>query len=349
MLLEREQIGNDYQMFLDELDNKKIRVRLLALRLKEKFDYLEQFVLENILSELLGKPCILLSTAIQRDVIFLLDAEQTGDVGQAVERTRQEFRRVGDRPMQAAVSEPGELSDAGKLYRQIQELFRMGSIEQQTGMLHYGLFREIQEEASLLVDYRRLETADDYEDILFEFYLAFIKMELLGYDIAQKQEVCRWVLKILYGEEDHLSGLSDTGADPWELLVRMVDFTAEKQGAYPGESREGKRIRDILLAAFQNIRNPDMNIQFLAKEVLYMNEEYFSRLFAKNRKMKFSAFLLEQRIGLAQRLLQYNSELKISQLAKLTGYSPDGQYFSKAFRKITGMSPTEYRDMPKQK
>lgn len=50
---------------------------------------------------------------------------------------------------------------------------------------------------------------------------------------------------------------------------------------------------------------------------------------------------------LAQRLLQYDYDLRIAQVAEMVGYSPDGQYFSKAFRKEVGMSPTEYRDMLK--
>lgn len=347
MLLEREQIGSDYRMFLEELGNKEPCVRLLALHIQEKFDYLEQFVLGNILSELLGKNSILLSTAIRQEVVFLLDKREIPEIREAVERTKAEFRRLGHKSILAAVSETGGLGDVGRLYEQVQELFRIGSTEQQTGLLYYGLFREIQEEAGLLVDYRRLEEADDYGDILFEVYLAFVKMELLSYTMKQKQEVCGWVMRILYGEDCRMPRLEGIGDPVWELLVQSVDCIAEKQNAFPEETREGKRIRDILLAAFANIQNPNMSIQFLAKEVLFMNEEYFGRLFARNRNMKFSAFLLEQRIGLAQRLLQYDPELKITRLAQMTGYSPDGQYFSKAFRKITGMSPTEYRDMLK--
>ncbi|MCI8297669.1 MAG: AraC family transcriptional regulator [Lachnospiraceae bacterium] len=35
--------------------------------------------------------------------------------------------------------------------------------------------------------------------------------------------------------------------------------------------------------------------------------------------------------------------MKISALAQLLGYAPDGQYFSKVFHKATGMTPIEYR------
>ena len=52
--------------------------------------------------------------------------------------------------------------------------------------------------------------------------------------------------------------------------------------------------------------------------------------------------MLSVRIELAKCILAYMPEIKVSRLAELTGYSPDGQYFSKVFRGETGMTPTEY-------
>lgn len=42
--------------------------------------------------------------------------------------------------------------------------------------------------------------------------------------------------------------------------------------------------------------------------------------------------------------MEFNPDIKISELAQMIGYAPDGQYFSKAFKKIVEMTPTEYRD-----
>lgn len=75
-----------------------------------------------------------------------------------------------------------------------------------------------------------------------------------------------------------------------------------------------------------------------------MNEDYISRIFMKSRGERFSAYLLRQRIRLAQRLLEYQPDIKIGYLAEMVGYAPDGQYFSKAFRKILHMSPKAYKE-----
>lgn len=36
--------------------------------------------------------------------------------------------------------------------------------------------------------------------------------------------------------------------------------------------------------------------------------------------------------------------MKISRLAELVGYPLDGQYFSKVFHKVCGVTPTDYRN-----
>ena len=60
--------------------------------------------------------------------------------------------------------------------------------------------------------------------------------------------------------------------------------------------------------------------------------------------LKFSAYLEQSRIEMAKRLLEYNPDMRIAMLTELIGYLADGQYFSKTFRKVCGMTPTEYRE-----
>lgn len=172
-----------------------------------------------------------------------------------------------------------------------------------------------------------------------------MKMELESYTLRQKEEVSDWIMKVMYGVQLSWKYETDTEKErTWELLEQTVEGIAKQKELILGKGKEAQRIKQILLNVFRYINKKELNIQFLAHEVLFMNEDYFSRIFLKNRKEKFSSYLVAQRIHLAQRLFHYDQELKISQVAELAGYSSDGQYFSKAFRKITGVSPTEYRD-----
>ncbi len=345
MLLEREKPQEDYQMFLEEFGTEQQQVRVLALRLEDKIDYLEQFVLGNILGELLGETNILLSAVLQQDILFLLRNCDIEQIEPAFTRTRTEFSRVAGGPMNAAVSREGELQDVHQLFDQVKELFRMGADAPDGILLHYGIFREAKSRLSDIIDYHKAGSSQDYGEILFEMYLAFAKMELDGYTYDEKREMCTWIIKVLYGEQFVPGeGVGEDADRVWQLFTDVTEQIAVRQGILQQEGRDDKRVRNILLAVYKYLREPDMNIRFLAKEVLFMNEEYFGRIFLKNRKMKFSTFLLETRIALAERLLDYKPDIRISQLAETVGYSPDGQYFSKAFKKAAGVSPTEYRD-----
>ena len=43
------------------------------------------------------------------------------------------------------------------------------------------------------------------------------------------------------------------------------------------------------------------------------------------------------------RLMAFDPDIRIAELAKQVGYPADGQYFAKVFKKRTGMVPSEYR------
>lgn len=335
MLLGQEQLMEDYSLFLAERGEDSPGVFVLALQTEAGFDYLEQFVLENVLNELLNEQGLVASAGIQQMVLFLLEETAGRELPAIIGKLRQEFKRFKPDRLLAAVSEPGETASAGAMYQEVQELLRMGQATQGDELLRYELFREQQNEAEVLTDYQKIRAAGHYGDILFEFYLAFMKMRILEYSFSQKLAACRFMLKVLWGET---GVLDDFAGSEWELLVKLTDTAAARQG-----KKEEGRLREILQAVYAHIGNPDLSIQFLAKEVLFMNEDYFGRFFYRNMGEKFSAFLLKRRVELAKRIIRGNLEIKIGELGEMLGFAPDGQYFSKTFRKITGMSPREYK------
>ena len=204
----------------------------------------------------------------------------------------------------------------------------------------------------MLMNYRALRAAKANDAILFELYLGFVKMRLRGDLAGRKEAAILYVLDMLYEDEDNerwmkeklWNGESRNTGDDRELLKLLADYIGEKQGLHPGGDKEERRMRDILLGIYQNISSQELSIQWLTKEVLYMNQDYFGRVFSKCMKQKYSSYLLNVRIELAKRLIWYFPEIKLSQIAEEVGYPADGQYFSKTFRKSVGMSPSEYKD-----
>jgi two-component system response regulator YesN len=67
---------------------------------------------------------------------------------------------------------------------------------------------------------------------------------------------------------------------------------------------------------------------------------YLSRLFSEHLKANFIDYLTELRIERAEKLIR-ESRMNIKEVAYAVGYQ-DPNYFSKIFRKVTGLLPTQY-------
>ncbi|MGE5582428.1 MAG: response regulator [Bacillota bacterium] len=85
----------------------------------------------------------------------------------------------------------------------------------------------------------------------------------------------------------------------------------------------------------------DLNLENIAK-VVFASPGYLSTSFKQVLQKNFVDYLAEVRVGKAKELLK-DFHLKIYEVAVRTGYK-DEKYFSQIFKKITGMTPNQYRD-----
>ena len=85
----------------------------------------------------------------------------------------------------------------------------------------------------------------------------------------------------------------------------------------------------------------ELSVSVLA-EKYFMSVSYFSRLFKKVTGTGCNEYIVQKRMRVAQDLLA-TTPLPTGEVAIKAGYS-DKNYFSLAFRRKTGMTPTEYRE-----
>ena len=77
-------------------------------------------------------------------------------------------------------------------------------------------------------------------------------------------------------------------------------------------------------------------------EVAGFSRAHFSRVFAASEGLPPAAFVLQERMRRAARLLTSHSLLPIKEIANLCGID-EPNYFAKVFRRFFGTSPTEFR------
>ncbi|MCL2461206.1 MAG: PocR ligand-binding domain-containing protein [Defluviitaleaceae bacterium] len=74
---------------------------------------------------------------------------------------------------------------------------------------------------------------------------------------------------------------------------------------------------------------------------VYLSAPYFSKVFKDETKTNFNHYLNKIRIEHSKKLL-LNQNIPLADVSNLVGYE-DQSYYSKVFKKITGLSPLKYR------
>ena len=330
LLLGKAQASSGARQLVDELGGEQRMVLLLDFRLKCGFDSLERYVVGNMLGDLLPDGTLLMTTGVDRDVLVLADAMAESSVETAVQVLKKEFKRFETLPMLSSASRTGTLAELSVLFRQAQELLQLNMDENEPALLRPSRNAALPETVNEIFDLEALRQTGSYEELLQELAFSFAKMEAKDYRPQQRQKLCELAWKLLFEDK----------AAPEDSLPAWADaLTAAWNHPQPDA-----RSREIFLAIYENLPEPEFSLQTIAQQRLFMSEDHLRRIFSQMTGNRFSAYLDHCRITQARRLLEFQPDMKISRLAELVGYPLDGQYFSKVFRKICGVTPTEYRN-----
>ena len=97
-------------------------------------------------------------------------------------------------------------------------------------------------------------------------------------------------------------------------------------------------IKNFIASHYQN---DDLSIKDSSDHV-FLSTSYICTLFKNETGQTLNQYITKYRVERAKKLLA-DPLTKISDISSKVGYS-DGNYFGKTFKKIVGLSPTEYRD-----
>jgi len=127
----------------------------------------------------------------------------------------------------------------------------------------------------------------------------------------------------------------------FQLMYRYIDWIAEEIGDDRTGSQNQLGIR-IMEYINQHYSENTLSLKLIAGEFGFQ-ENYISRMFKGMYGENLSTVIERIRIDKACQLLK-NEEWKISDISLKVGYSSDIS-FRRAFKKVTGMTPQEYRDL----
>ncbi len=116
------------------------------------------------------------------------------------------------------------------------------------------------------------------------------------------------------------------------------EIASEKKGS---QQREMTRIvEEAQRIMKENYADPSLNISGIARQ-LHVSQQYLSRLFRSVSGMTCMDFLTKTRMDAAKEILR-GSSVKSYEIALMVGYNQPN-YFSALFKKMTGLTPKQYR------
>ncbi|OFS26001.1 MULTISPECIES: response regulator transcription factor [Clostridium] len=193
-----------------------------------------------------------------------------------------------------------------------------------------------------IIFYINTKTNNNYNDI-FEFIVnksdCFIELNISVYILDDTDKI--WRLR----EQSKLIKKMKENADE-SLNVKKYYLTQDerlKEILNSDLNDVNNNITVIKLAKDYIINNYNKNISLkdVADEV-YLSQNYLSELFKKEIGEGFYDFLSKYRIKKAKEVL-LTTNLKVYEIAQMVGYN-DSITFGRAFKKITGTTPNNFRN-----
>ena len=208
---------------------------------------------------------------------------------------------------------------------------------------------------NLLVFSLKEEDQEKINGLAMEFVYDLVRRQLNKALIVKtgEKEFCVFSEKMQKNPEDMISrvnhsveeflgvrfrvqkGMRKEGADPKEFYLRVK----EKQ---PGAGENGS-YDQIIMDAFGYMQEHYQESLSLTdiSSVLGISSSYFSHLFKKQTGKNYVEYLNEIRLKAVMEDLK-NSDFKIAVIAEKNGFH-NFEYFSRFFKKATGLSPVKWR------
>lgn len=180
---------------------------------------------------------------------------------------------------------------------------------------------------------------DRFIEIIDSYSLSIDFIRKVCFDIATTIYFSN--INLLDGKENKINSFAVAlqSVDKENALKSTRDFIVEMYGMEEKDSKE------IIRSAKKFIKsNLDKSLSVCSiAEMLYVNPTYFSRVFKNTTGEGCNNYIVRKKMEMAKDLLK-TTTMRTSKIADLVGYK-DTNYFSLTFKKQTGLTPREYRDM----
>lgn len=143
--------------------------------------------------------------------------------------------------------------------------------------------------------------------------------------------------------EEHKDPLQNPdGSVNWGYLNSSIPSGSRREDILE-ELQKTSGKRNVELEVKQYVKEhlaDDLNVTRIA-EIMHFNPQYLTRTFKAETGCSILEYITRERIEAAKKLL-VETAIPVKEIAAMAGY-PDYAYFTRVFKKETGISPKQYR------
>ncbi|WP_419888427.1 helix-turn-helix domain-containing protein [Neobacillus niacini] len=134
------------------------------------------------------------------------------------------------------------------------------------------------------------------------------------------------------------------------IKTDLMNITNDLDKVYPKDNTKqySMVINQMIEEIDKQISNPDLSLKWLAQEIVFMNKDYLGKQFKKETGQTFTDYLMQFRMNRAMELIAETNDLKVCDVAEKIGFKNNPAYFSRAFKKFTGVTPLTYQKEVRQ-
>ncbi|MCU6711318.1 helix-turn-helix domain-containing protein [Paenibacillus sp. J5C_2022] len=136
-----------------------------------------------------------------------------------------------------------------------------------------------------------------------------------------------------------------SACDNWHDIERIVMSVLEQIAVKIADKRssrgKNKTVDSILSYIQEHYYESELSLDQLAKQ-FQLTPPYISKLFKEHTERNFIDYLIEIRIAASKQFL-LDKSMKVNDVAEAVGYT-NTRSFLRAFKKYTGLTPTEFRE-----
>lgn len=338
--------------------DRRTPVRMAVLKPNITHSYDDLFYIKNIAERYIGEEHIILNTSMQDCVMLIIESISSAEMDRMLNQIAHVVNECYNLEILSVYSRSIPILDAPESYRRLLSCTEYSFYSEQAKVICENTVKISTEPVILTPQYTGIERAVSSGDeqkvsVLLEEFFSELERRMPTPAVAKTYCLELYVCIIRCCELEkidiYMKGIvSIQASNSFSEIKEFINSKAIEitcANTPKTVTIYSSLIKDTIKIIDENIGNEKLSLRWIAGTILYTNVDYLGKIFKKETGMNFSHYVMEKRMELAKELIMGGQKDRIYEVAEKVGYGSNSQYFSQVFKKYTGISPLEYKEI----